>query len=70
MVLQNRYALLAGHVVLEVDPDAIDCIGFYPVQDKQSASDTLGEDVAGAAVYFKKPLPLGEDDSPDNLLEP
>jgi hypothetical protein len=40
-------------VVLEVDPDAIDCIGFYPEPDTSPTSDTLGENVAGAAAYFR-----------------
>jgi hypothetical protein len=36
-----------------MDPDAVDCIGFYPEPGTSSSSDTLGENVAGAAAYFK-----------------
>jgi hypothetical protein len=54
-VIQDRYAALAGPVVPDLDPDAIDCKRVYPDTRTMSVSFTLGELVARTAVYSDKP---------------
>ena len=54
-MIQDRYAALAGQVVLDSDPDAIDCKRVYPDARTMSVSFTLGERVARMAVYSGKP---------------